>query len=127
MMTRQNVTGTASCGHPRNADGECDCSCWPEPCTHQDPISEHANELSNAQLRTDQLFGRKTGRHTHPVTHPAWLEFADGDCPRCDADRAGRVLAALDHAVQLALDAGFSADELIDTVGAMVYPKGQQS
>lgn len=24
----------ASCGHPRNADGECDCSTWPEPNPH---------------------------------------------------------------------------------------------
>jgi hypothetical protein len=29
------------------------------------------------------LFGAPTGRHTHPVTHPAWLEFADGKCPVC--------------------------------------------
>jgi hypothetical protein len=31
----------------------------------------------------EDLFGRKTGRHTHPATHPAWLEFSDQDCPAC--------------------------------------------
>jgi hypothetical protein len=30
------------------------------------------------------LFGTPTGRHTHPATHPLWLEFADGDCIVCD-------------------------------------------
>ena len=37
-------------------------------------------------------------------------------------DQAAEVAAALEAAVALALAAGFDADEIIDTVGAMVYP-----
>lgn len=35
------VRALASCGHPRNADGECDCSTWPErnPHAHDGHIS----------------------------------------------------------------------------------------
>jgi 8-oxo-dGTP pyrophosphatase MutT (NUDIX family) len=29
------------------------------------------------------MFGRRTGRHSHPATHPRWLEFSDDDCPVC--------------------------------------------
>jgi 8-oxo-dGTP pyrophosphatase MutT (NUDIX family) len=29
------------------------------------------------------MFGRRTGRHSHPATHPQWLEFSDGDCAVC--------------------------------------------
>lgn len=39
----------------------------------------------NSQDEYQRLFGLKTGRHTHPVTHPAWLEFTDGDCVVCTA------------------------------------------
>ena len=39
-------------------------------------------------------------------------------------DTTDRVLAALDAAVAAALAAGFDADQIIDTVGAMVYPIG---
>ena len=31
----------------------------------------------------ERLFGIKTGRHTHPATHPLWLTFRDDDCPVC--------------------------------------------
>ena len=31
----------------------------------------------------EQHFGRKTGMHTHPVTHPSWMSFQDGNCPVC--------------------------------------------
>jgi len=27
---KQATVHRASCGHPANEDGECDCSCWPE-------------------------------------------------------------------------------------------------
>lgn len=36
--------------------------------------------------------------------------------------QTAEVLDALEAAVALALAAGFTADEVIDTVGAMVYP-----
>jgi hypothetical protein len=36
----------------------------------------------------ETLFGLPSGRHTHPVTHPLWLEFTDSDCVVCDAQRA---------------------------------------
>jgi ADP-ribose pyrophosphatase len=29
------------------------------------------------------MFGRRNGRHSHPATHPRWLEFSDDDCPVC--------------------------------------------
>jgi hypothetical protein len=32
----------------------------------------------------EQMFGTKTGFHTHPVTHPQWISFPDGDCPVCE-------------------------------------------
>jgi len=31
----------------------------------------------------EQLFGLPTGRHSHPDTHPSWMEFTMQDCPRC--------------------------------------------
>lgn len=39
-------------------------------------------------MDASDLFGRKTGRHSHPATHPLWMEFADDDCLVCDAQRA---------------------------------------
>jgi hypothetical protein len=39
----------------------------------------------------ERLFGTKTGRHTHPVTHPAWLEFKDGECIVCSSNEHGPV------------------------------------
>jgi hypothetical protein len=38
---------------------------------------------ARAQAEYQRLFGSRTGRHTHPVTHPLWLEFTDGDCVVC--------------------------------------------
>jgi hypothetical protein len=38
---------------------------------------------------TEQLFGRPTGQHTHPDTHPHWLVFVTATCPVCTA-RAAR-------------------------------------
>lgn len=31
----------------------------------------------------DALFGTPTGRHSHPATHPYWMEWSDWDCPVC--------------------------------------------
>jgi hypothetical protein len=52
-------------------------------------MAEH-DELARARMGsdTDQMFGRKSGTHTHRVTHPAWISFPDGDCVVCDAQRA---------------------------------------
>lgn len=36
----------------------------------------------------EQLFGIKTGVHSHPDTHPHWLMFSDAGCPRCNAEPA---------------------------------------
>ena len=33
------------------------------------------------------LFGTRTGMHSHPVTHPLQVKFTDGDCPVCDPQR----------------------------------------
>jgi hypothetical protein len=35
----------------------------------------------------ETIFGRKAGTHTHPATHPIWMEFADGSCIVCKAAR----------------------------------------
>jgi hypothetical protein len=29
------------------------------------------------------LFGLKTGRHSHPATHPLWMVFTDSNCVVC--------------------------------------------
>jgi hypothetical protein len=31
----------------------------------------------------EKEFGKKTGEHTHPVTHPNWMTFNDKTCPNC--------------------------------------------
>lgn len=31
----------------------------------------------------EKEFGTKTGSHTHPVTHPNWMQFANDSCPTC--------------------------------------------
>lgn len=37
----------------------------------------------------EQLFGKPTGLHTHPATHPLWMTFPDGSCQVCD-EQSGR-------------------------------------
>ena len=39
-------------------------------------------------ITAPDLFGTRTGRHTHPDTHPQWMEFSDGNCPRCRPELA---------------------------------------
>ncbi len=31
----------------------------------------------------ESLFGSKTGKHSHPATHPSWMEFDESNCPAC--------------------------------------------
>lgn len=42
-----------------------------------------AHPDSDGWTEAELLFGRKSGRHTHPVTHPVWMEFEDGGCIVC--------------------------------------------
>ena len=35
----------------------------------------------------ERLFGRKTGAHSHPATHPLWMTFADDACLICAGQR----------------------------------------
>jgi hypothetical protein len=32
----------------------------------------------------EQMFGTRTGLHTHPATHPQWMTFPDTGCPVCE-------------------------------------------
>lgn len=42
----------ASCGHPRNEDGECDCSWWPERAPYLERMAD-TGEIRLANLRAD--------------------------------------------------------------------------
>lgn len=49
-----------------------------------------AKDAGVPYTEAEEMFGRKTGTHTHPVTHPNWMEFADDNCIVCGtAQRSG--------------------------------------
>jgi hypothetical protein len=39
-----------------------------------------AKDAGKPYTEAENTFGRKTGRHSHPATHPNWMEFTDGNC-----------------------------------------------
>ena len=45
------------------------------------------DNLGGQWSEAEKMFGRKTGMHSHPDTHPAWMSFTDSDCPRCRIDK----------------------------------------
>ena len=44
-----------------------------------------AKDAGKPYTEAESMFGRKTGRHSHPATHPIWMEFADDNCIVCGA------------------------------------------
>jgi hypothetical protein len=41
-------------------------------------------DCTHPKITYEEIFGTKTGTHTHPVTHPLWMIFTDGECLVCD-------------------------------------------
>jgi hypothetical protein len=61
-----------------------DCRTMPSP---QPAIPlDHDGRGPRVDTRRDDyqsLFGLKTGRHSHPATHPLWMVFTDSNCVVC--------------------------------------------